>query len=936
MKTVFFVPFGADFLEELHQFIIEDGKELPGLAIVFAGKRPALYLKKRFGEAAEKPIYGPRFFSIEEFVDFIVRKQHPDFPDIEYADAIWLLYQCIQSLPSFSDHPFRKKGFGDFFWWGRYLLEFINQLDSENIDNPRLRSLEKNAELGYDVPENTNELLTHVTDLRNAFHAMLRENRSFTKGYKKLCASQYITQSIPDDFEKVYFAGLFALNNTEKTIIQRILAAGKCDIVLDGNPAQWPILSGFISFLGADTQSLVGEPIKQSKHREITIHAGIDTHSQCLRTYEILKDLSSQKAVVVLPSSETLFPLLSFAVDRIDRPYNISLGYPLSRTSLFDLVVHVLNAHARKRKDGHYPATEYLSIMLHPFTKNLEMETAVRPTLASLEKLFTEDVPTNTIANKPFVTLGEIEEALFQGQADDNFRKIHDTFFRSFEAAGTLSEYCQLLGNLLEFILRHTPLRSFILSGEIFRELYGGLEKLKNTLFGTSFLHNNDGENRRIICDFIREHLKSIRIPFETKPVEDLEIIGVLESRNIAFDTVIMLDVNEGIIPQAKKINPLIPLGIYDILGIPSTEFNEEIFRYYFYRLIRSARHVHLIYTDSEEMPRSRYIEQLIWEQESSTGTLNKVSVHKLTQKINVHRPDTEPLIEKTEYVLNALREKAYSPSVIDDYIACPVLFFHRHVLRFDEAKGIREDIDASDRGKIIHSILNDTFNGYLNREISSQSYEELLIKVRAAVAKHFGKSDISGDYYLFQKLAAFKLESFLRKHVKETETPFFIKHLETKIEEVLDINRYRIRMKGRIDRVDYFPQNNTYMIIDYKTGGGTSQYPRSSLKHVNFLSMDDIRKYINSFQLPIYLYLFTKRFDIPIADVNAKLVLLKNNTEEMLFRDNESGEKETIFTHYMNGVATVIKDILDPAKPFGPFDTDSCETCTFRSLCHM
>jgi hypothetical protein len=208
----------------------------------------------------------------------------------------------------------------------------------------------------------------------------------------------------------------------------------------------------------------------------------------------------------------------------------------------------------------------------------------------------------------------------FPGTGDDNFRKIHDTFFRSFEAAGTLSEYCQLLGNLLEFILRHTPLRSFILSGEIFRELYGGLEKLKNTLFGTSFLHNNDGENRRIICDFIREHLKSIRIPFETKPVEDLEIIGVLESRNIAFDTVIMLDVNEGIIPQAKKINPLIPLGIYDILGIPSTEFNEEIFRYYFYRLIRSARHVHLIYTDSEEMPRSRYIEQLIWNKKALRG----------------------------------------------------------------------------------------------------------------------------------------------------------------------------------------------------------------------------------------------------------------------------------------------------------------------------
>jgi hypothetical protein len=189
--------------------------------------------------------------------------------------------------------------------------------------------------------------------------------------------------------------------------------------------------------------------------------------------------------------------------------------------------------------------------MLHPFIKNLEMETAIRPTLTKLEKLFTEDILTNTVANKPFIALGEIEEALFQGLVDDNFMKIHDTFFRNFEQTDTLSEYAQLLGDLFEFILRYTPLRSYILSGEIFRESYEGLERLKNTLFSTATFHDNDGENRRTICDFIKERLKSIRIPFETKPVEDLEIIGVLESRNIAFETVIMLDVNEGVIPQA-------------------------------------------------------------------------------------------------------------------------------------------------------------------------------------------------------------------------------------------------------------------------------------------------------------------------------------------------------------------------------------------------
>ena len=110
MKKVFSIPFGADFLDVLHRFIMEDGGELSRLAIVFAGKRHSLYLKKLFSKGTEKHIYSPRFFSVEEFIDFIARKQYPDFIDIEYADAIWLLYQCVQSLPSFIGHPFRVKG----------------------------------------------------------------------------------------------------------------------------------------------------------------------------------------------------------------------------------------------------------------------------------------------------------------------------------------------------------------------------------------------------------------------------------------------------------------------------------------------------------------------------------------------------------------------------------------------------------------------------------------------------------------------------------------------------------------------------------------------------------------------------------------------------------------------------------------------------------
>ena len=174
--------------------------------------------------------------------------------------------------------------------------------------------------------------------------------------------------------------------------------------------------------------------------------------------------------------------------------------------------------------------------------------------------------------------------------------------------------------------------------------------------------------------------------------------------------------------------------------------------------------------------------------------------------------------------------------------------------------RGVSEEIEAADRGKIIHSILHDTFDGYLNREITPPLYKEILLKMRGVMTKHFETRETSGDYYLFKKLTAFKLESFLRKTIEEAENPFVLKYLETRIENTIDVDGHRVKIKGRIDRVDFFPHNNEYVIIDYKTGG-TKQYPRNALKRVDFRSMEEIHKYINSFQLPIYIYLFMNRF---------------------------------------------------------------------------
>ncbi|HEX2967251.1 MAG TPA: PD-(D/E)XK nuclease family protein [Syntrophorhabdaceae bacterium] len=930
MKNVLYVPFGIDFIKAVHDHLAGSDIDLTKTSIVFPGKRPSLYFKKAISEYANVPVFSPRFFSIEEFIDNLARKIDPEYSDIGTADAIWFLYECIQSLRSFENHPFRKKHFGEFFWWGRYLLQFINQLDTENIDNEILTSLERNAQLGYDVPESTNELLVHVTELRDAFHETLRNNRFFSRGQKEQRALEYIKGSSVLDSEEFCFAGIFALSSCEKLILRHLWNSGKAQVILEGDPSQWPILAELVSFLGSESK-----PIGKDRFSgEISIYSGIDTHSEVLAAHQILAQSRTGKTAVILPEPEALFPLMSFALDRIDMPYNISLGYPLWRTSLFDLVSHLLDALSGISHDGGLPVNEYLSIMFHPFVKNLRFDEEVRPCLSNLKSIFTESDTENSLAYKPFVSVSEIEEKLGLTSETSPLKKIHDVFFRDFQNANAMGEYARLMEELLDFILHNTPIRSYVLSEEIFRRTFEVLDRLQEVCFAASPLHRIADENRRIICDLIREHLKSIEVPFDTTPIEDIEVIGVLESRNISFDTVVMLDVNEGSIPRPRTINPLIPLGIYASLGIPSPEYNEEIYRYYFYRLIRSAHNVHLIYADSEERPRSRYIEQLIWEQEIASRKINSVRVNKSERRIHVRLAPDPPVLAKTASILNVLRNKAYSPAAIDDYVTCPVLFYHKHILAFDQAKGLPEDIEGVERGRIIHAVLHDTFKSYIGVEITPDMFDSVLNTTNTAIDQVFGRKQANGDYYLFRKMAAFKLETFLRKHVKEADSPFIPKQLEARLEGELTTHRGSVRLKGFVDRIDYRPMNKTYEIIDYKTGGEL-QYSGKAL-NIDFGSIEEIHKYVKSFQLPIYVHLFGSTSAIPFAQIDARLILLRNNTEETFLNNRSPAEKESDYAKYMKGVVTVMEEILDPEKPLTVFDTVTCSRCTFSNLCHV
>lgn len=493
MRPVHFVPLGADFIAELTDFILRDGRRLDDTAVVFPGKRPALYLRRKLAEKIGRPFYAPAFFSIETFIDYIAKGSYSDFIDVEYNDAIWILYQAVESMEQFRAHPFRERGFDRFYYWGQHLFSFIDQIDAEHVPDVKLHSLEKNAELGYDVPDSINGLLRNISVLRNRFHSMLEAERLFTRGYKYRCALDALDRFSFDEFHHVYFAGLFGLTGVEKEIVKHFLERGFGDIVFEGDPEDWTILARLASYFGADVEKI---PSTVRTPERVRFYSGFDTHAQVLKASKILKQTTSEKTAVVLPLSEALFPLLTFAVDGIDTRYNISLGYPLYRTPVFDLISNVIEGQAIKRDRSYYPAQAYLKVMLHPFVKNLTLHEDLRLLLLYLEGLLAGEVRGSAVAGRAFITPDEMEAAVrVAGKDGDHpgetpgagageaLREIHDLLFRSFENGQTLWDYAVSLERILDFILRNTPVRSYVLSGEIFTRAFELLAKVRETRF---------------------------------------------------------------------------------------------------------------------------------------------------------------------------------------------------------------------------------------------------------------------------------------------------------------------------------------------------------------------------------------------------------------------------------------------------------------------
>ena len=974
MDKIYSVDFDVEIIDFLAEFLIKENStyatDLSSVTIVTPGRRPQFYLRKALASRIKKAFLPPLIFSIEDFIQYLTKKNtqlqegEASYQPISLIDACFIIYKIIQNLKLTYFDWQKQLEFEHFFLWAKKIFQFLEELDKELVSERQLLNLQDNAQIGLPLPDYINQLLENINQIHKEFHRSLGKAKLTTSGFNYYRVAQSIDKICLDEFKKIYFVGFFALNACEKKIIKYLLNKDKACLFWQRDEDKWSIFEELEEFFALRPKRIKSDDIARSTkntipkraYPQIQIYEGFDVHSQIEAVRGVLSSLKDlEDTCVVLPQAGALMPLLYQALPSDITDYNISLGYPLRRTPIYALIDMIMQLQGRKRQDGSFYVKDYLKIIMHPYIKNIGDEKfkpdATRILIHKIEEALLGIDKKIGLQKRAFIKLEEIEEnsLIFQIAARvicnsglvqidpatlrNQLKLIHQKCLRTFDYCQSISDFVQATQEFLYFILKKSRASSDVFSGEVFNRFLGVLDGLGQSLFKGEIFKNKD-----TFFELLKTSLFLEKIPFTGTPVRGLQILGLLETRNLKFDNLLVLDLNEGVLPKTDKGESLIPEGIFPSLDLPHYHKKEQIMRYHFRRLLGSAKNVFLFYQacSRNNQSRSRFIEEIIWQQEKKN---RKLYTHDRIKHIEFRVTPTKETFsfKKTPKTLIILKQSAFSPTSIDTYLNCPARFYFRYCLGLKEKEDISEELEASDIGNFLHCLLRDFYSLFLNKTVQlNGDAHSYLFEIKEKKLKEFFNQN-TGELFLLSKIIDYKLENLLKQESKRKER-IRILYLEEELpiepEKIkIDTEYGPVSLKGKLDRVDerIFDGKKQIVILDYKTG--RYNLPKRNTNKNSFSSRKGIKKAIGSFQLPLYIYLFSEFKKVPPSAIEASFYSLRELKEDFLFGDTDRGGLLEI---YLDAARGVLSEILCPDFDFVRDDSDEyyCRWCPFPGLC--
>lgn len=941
------------------------GSKVSRFTFVFPNRRAGLFFQKYLSEIAGKPIFSPEILTI---TDLFSRLSNLNIAD--RIEQLFLLYNIyIRQSGSL-------ESFDDFLFWGEMLLNDFDDVDKYMADPYQLFSNIQDIreiDAGFDyltedqiaairrfwasfipIGESSGkkdflEMWQILCNLYLELKDCLRKDGLAYEGmiFRDVAEKAKAKEDIYLPFEKLIFIGLNGHSKSEEQLLIYLQGREIADFYWDYSSSLVRDPDNKASFFIDRNKMLFPsqlslEPEELSFEKPIIEAIGIPSSvGQAKYTHKIIESLIEEKRIrsskdalntaIILPDENLLLPTLYSVPENIES-INVTMGYNLVNSSIAGLMEHIFELQRNLRiangRSGYY-FRFVLFILNHRYiTKILPEET----------KQLRSDI---IRFNKVFVSLADLS--------------IHTLLTLIFSPIDDWKDVAPYLRNILSsleksFFLsikedKQGSTRSSDLEREFIIEYYKTINKMEDSLKKVKAEMTVDTYFR-----LLKKLIAGISVPFSGEPLSGLQIMGVLETRALDFENIIIMSMNEGIFPMKRATNSFIPYNLRKGFGLPTYEHQDSIFAYHFYRLINRASKIYLLYDTRTEGLQggevSRYFYQLKHLYSDVFDIRERLAVYEVSssENVSITVPKNEQVIDKLSAFLK--NERSLSASAINTYLDCPLQFYFSVVEKMEEQDDIAETIEASTFGSIFHSVMEWLYRPFEGKMITADLLhkiarnDKLLTEtIERSFAENYFKTEkarkLTGQNFLTGEVIKRYAKKMLSTDAKIT--PFIYIESEKRITYQYTLPSGKIiSLKGFIDRIDMV--NGHTRIVDYKTGRGILQF--KGMQDLFDLELKDRPKAI----MQVFMYAHLYQMDHPEKIIEPGIYYLRNlfdsnfapeveyrsSTGKMKVKD--FGEFRTEFKQYFD---KCLEEIFDIDTHFTQTPNGkACEWCTFTNIC--
>ncbi|WP_299014429.1 PD-(D/E)XK nuclease family protein [uncultured Polaribacter sp.] len=906
------------FISETLDNILKTTRSFEDVVFILPSQRAKVFLKQTLKDKITVGFL-PETLNIEQFVQQI--------SGVQKADNIQLLFHFYTIYKNLEKEP---DTFDVFASWAFTVLQDFNEIDQHLIDTKDifvyLRDIQRLKKWSVKGTFKETELMkdhySFLEKLQNfyePFYQFLLKNKIGYQGlmYREACKN--CANFLKENSQKKYiFIGFNALNKAEEFLFQEVLAQGNADIYWDldetffkGNHQAGTFIRKYKkTWKYYEKNTLKSLSNNFSKPKNIQVIGASKNTTQIKYAGEILENFTDFKNTALVMADESLLPITLNSLPKNINAINITMGYPLKDIPVSNLLFSIFQLFISQEKLQKVTEGEFYHKDVVRFLKT---PLIYKQLVAQNSKKFQDFITQIASENLTFIPYKQIISIL-----DVNEDQPDNTLKSIFKPYTTIGNFLDRILNVIHLLKDDVT----ALEKEYLYRFHTIFTQLKN--LQTEFNYFTD---LKTLSVFFRQLISSETLSFQGEPLKGLQLMGMLETRVLDFENIILTSTNEGILPASSQQNSFIPFDVKLAFGLPTYREKDAIFSYHFFRLLQRAKNVFIIYNTEHDVfgsgEKSRFVTQL---EMIRPDIIQKIIAPKVVSDKAKLKEITKD--NSTADRLKELAAKGISPSALTNYLHNPIAFYKQKILKLKELDDVEETVAFNTLGTVVHETLDELYTPFVGKFLNTAVVTKMQQDANDLVVKHFkihfknGNLNTGKNRLIFEVALRF-VANFLKQEKqlvanKDNQLKIIATEENLAAEIKIDGIDFPVKIHGQVDRVDEL--NGVLRIIDYKTGMVTN----ANLKVPDFNNLRD-DKHLKAIQVLLYAYLYTKNKNYNFTQpLQAGIYSFKNMNSGFLpinfsgnYRQPEVEITQEKLEDFIEEIKTYILEIYNPEINF-------------------